>query len=159
MEMDMSPTPMAYRTRSSKRARSPSSPTQYDRPAVSTPLLTPLMLRNMAHEPFCLTVSLFVLQKRFSSAHDTSMPVPLPPFHPTAMRLRGLSEDWVSQTQDLRLESPSLEQSRFSTPVETPGEAHIDEVVMVDEPMVRAHSSSACSCALLHPLHFSTRSV
>ncbi|KAM5542566.1 hypothetical protein V8D89_003527 [Ganoderma adspersum] len=105
MEMDLTPTPTAYRTRSSKRARSPSSPTQYDRPS-----------------------------KRFSSSHDTSMPIPLPPFHPAAMRLRGSPEDWVSQTQDLRLESPSLEQSRFGTPVDVQGEVHVDEV-MVDEPM------------------------
>ncbi|KAI1788478.1 hypothetical protein LXA43DRAFT_1025310 [Ganoderma leucocontextum] len=105
MEMDMASTPMPYRTRSSKRARSPSSPTQYDRPS-----------------------------KRFSSSHDTSIPIPLPPFHPAATRLRGSPEDWVSQTQDLRLESPSLEQSRFGTPVEAQGEVRIDEV-MVDEPM------------------------
>lgn len=65
------------------------------------------------------------------------MPIPLPPFHPAAVRFRGLSEDWVSQTQDLRLESPSLEQSRFGTPVEVQREVRIDEV-MVDEPMVRA---------------------
>ncbi|PIL30496.1 hypothetical protein GSI_07196 [Ganoderma sinense ZZ0214-1] len=120
MDMDMTPTPTSYRTRSSKRARSPSSPTQYDRPSLMTPifLVTPISL----------------LKKRFSSSHDTSVPIPLPPFHPAAMRLRGSPEDWVSQTQDLRLESPSLEQSRFSTPVEALGEVRIDEV-MVDEPM------------------------
>ncbi|TFK93124.1 hypothetical protein K466DRAFT_619686 [Polyporus arcularius HHB13444] len=105
MEVDMPP--ISYRTRSSaKRARSPSSPTQYDRPS-----------------------------KRASSSIDTSVPLPLPP---ALARVRGRSEDWVSQTQELRLESPSLDSSGYSTPVSL-GEAagvRIDEV-MVDEPMVR----------------------
>lgn len=85
------------------------------------------------------------------------MPIPLPPFHPTAVRLRGSPEDWVSQTQDLRLESPSLEQSRFGTPVEIQGEVHVDEV-MVDEPMVRALSLPAPSLVLGF-MPFSTPSV
>ncbi|EJF62606.1 hypothetical protein DICSQDRAFT_179910 [Dichomitus squalens LYAD-421 SS1] len=114
MEVDMTPVP--YRTRSTtKRARSPSSPTQYDRPS-----------------------------KRFSSGHDTSMPFPPSSFHPVATRLRGSPEDWVSQTQDLRLGSP-LEQSRVGTPVEVQGEeVRIDEV-MVDEPMCENDNSMSIS--------------
>ena len=88
------------------------------------------------------------LQKRFSSGHDTSTPLPLPPFHPAATRLRGSPEDWVSQTQDLRLGSP-LEQSRVGTPAEAQGEeVRIDEV-MVDEPMVRSPTLFYLSYSLI----------
>ncbi|RPD59139.1 hypothetical protein L226DRAFT_613984 [Lentinus tigrinus ALCF2SS1-7] len=105
MEVDVPPMP--YRTRSStKRSRSPSSPTQYDRPS-----------------------------KRASSGMDTSVPLP---FQPALARVRVRTEDWVSQTQGLRLESPSLENSGYNTPVslEDAAGVRIDET-MVDEPMVR----------------------
>ncbi len=64
------------------------------------------------------------------------MPLSFPPFQPAVARLRGRSEDWVSQTQDLRLGSPLTEGSGYSTPVSNLGtEVRIDEV-MVDESMV-----------------------
>ena len=75
-----------------------------------------------------------VTQKRAASGQDASIPFSRIQPHPST---RGRSEDWVTQTQDLRLESPSLSCSGFNTPVSQPGEVRIDEV-MVDEDMVRS---------------------
>ncbi|KAI0747672.1 hypothetical protein C8Q80DRAFT_1104343 [Daedaleopsis nitida] len=105
MEVDMSTSP--YRTRSStKRARSPSSPTHYDRPS-----------------------------KRAASGLDTSVPISIPPYQQLVTRFRGKSEDWVSQTQGLRLESPLSDGSGFNTPVSHPEAGVLVDDVMVDEAM------------------------
>ena len=82
----------------------------------------------------CLTFVVCVTQKRAASGQDASIPFSRIQPHPST---RGRSEDWVTQTQDLRLESPSLSCSGFNTPVSQPGEVRIDEV-MVDEDMVRS---------------------
>lgn len=128
---------MSQRTRSAtKRARSPSSPSQYDRPSVCSQtiiILQPCQLFGLGK------------QKRISSVHDTS--IPFPPFQPAGSRARGRSDDWVSQTQGLRLESPLLESSGCSTPVSHHGsefEGRGDEA-MVDEPMVCISVTYLCS--------------
>lgn len=64
------------------------------------------------------------------------MSLPFPPFPSAISRFRGGSEDWVSQTQDLRLASPLTDGSGYNTPVsQLSAEVRVDEV-MVDEPMV-----------------------
>ncbi|OJT04098.1 hypothetical protein TRAPUB_5250 [Trametes pubescens] len=116
MEVDMTPIPVRVTRSATKRARSPSSPGQYDRPS-----------------------------KRVASTHDASVPIAFPPFqtspashglpHSPTARLRNTPQDWVSQTQSMRLESPASEQSGFSTPMtEEGGDVRVDEV-MTDEPM------------------------
>ncbi|KAI0328124.1 hypothetical protein GY45DRAFT_1372676 [Cubamyces sp. BRFM 1775] len=139
MEVDMQPIPLRATRSSTKRARSPSSPGQYDRPS----------------------------KRVSSSGHDTSVPISFPHFQTTpashglpnipVARLRNMSQDWVSQTQSMRLESPASEQGGFSTPppvttVDDGGQIRVDEV-MADEPMLGdemsispqrlSHSSSA----------------
>ncbi|KAH9923962.1 uncharacterized protein BXZ73DRAFT_103694 [Epithele typhae] len=110
MEIDMVAS-MPYRTRSStKRARSPeSSPTQCDRPS-----------------------------KRAVSNYGSGVPLPSPPLESPAIRVRNHSEDWVSQTQDLRIESPALSipGSGFNTPGSQPGEIRVDAVMFEDEQMM-----------------------
>ena len=118
--------PIPYRTRSAtKRARSPSSPTHYDRPAV----------RHLGvHQLLALTCpdAYWYSQKRAASGYDTSVSIPPMPL-PSVSRSR--SEDWVAQTRGLRLESPTLVCSGFNTPVSQPEGVRIDEE-MVYEPMV-----------------------
>ncbi|KAL1947431.1 hypothetical protein VTO73DRAFT_14392 [Trametes versicolor] len=126
MEVDMTPMPMRVTRSATKRARSPSSPGQYDRPS-----------------------------KRVASTHDASVPIAFPPFQtspashglpssPTS-RLRNTPQDWVSQTQSMRLESPASEQSGFSTPMtEEGGDVRIDEV-MTDEPMPNDENTMSVS--------------
>ncbi|KAI0831768.1 hypothetical protein BC628DRAFT_1335988 [Trametes gibbosa] len=119
--------PMRVTRSATKRARSPSSPSQYERPA-----------------------------KRATgrSGQDTSVPLSLPAFqtspashglpNPPAPRLRNASLDWVSQTQSMRLASPASEQGGLALAVDEHGDAggaagggvdvRIDEV-MADEPM------------------------
>lgn len=135
----MTPMPMRVTRSATKRARSPSSPGQYDRPSVR------LLATNVRGRPFPDPIAL--RQKRVASTHDASVPIAFPPFQtspashglpssPTS-RPRNMPQDWVSQTQSMRLESPASEQSGFSTPMtEEGGDVRIDEV-MTDEPMVR----------------------
>ncbi|KAH9890675.1 hypothetical protein C8Q73DRAFT_747511 [Cubamyces lactineus] len=120
MEVDMQPIPLRATRSSTKRARSPSSPGQYDRPS----------------------------KRVSSSGHDTSVPISFPHFQTnpashglpniSVARLRNTPQDWVSQTQSMRLESPASEQGGFSTPpvttVDDGGQIRVDEV-MADEPM------------------------
>ncbi|KAI0668539.1 hypothetical protein C8Q78DRAFT_1071396 [Trametes maxima] len=134
MEIDMSPMPLRATRSSTKRARSPSSPGQYERPS-----------------------------KRTFSVHDTSVPISAPVFQTSPAshglpnhslaRLRNLSQDWVSQTQSMRLESPASEHSGLSTPMtDDGGEIRIDEV-MADEPM--AADENTMSVSSPRPSHVS----
>ncbi|OSC97623.1 hypothetical protein PYCCODRAFT_1471672 [Trametes coccinea BRFM310] len=127
MEVDMQPIALRATRSATKRARSPSSPTQYDRPS----------------------------KRMVSSGHDTSVPIAFPPFQTSAAtnslsntavaRLRNASQDWVSQTQSMRLESPASEQSGFSTPItDEGGDVRIDEV-MADDPMPADENSMSVS--------------
>ncbi|CDO74880.1 hypothetical protein BN946_scf185004.g30 [Trametes cinnabarina] len=57
------------------------------------------------------------------------------PSHGYLARCRNNSQDWVSQTRSMRLESPASEQSGVSTPItDEGGDIRIDEI-MADEPM------------------------
>ncbi|KAI8999000.1 hypothetical protein BD414DRAFT_141337 [Trametes punicea] len=131
MEVDMQPIPLRATRSSTKRARSPSSPGQHDRPP-------PVKKRGGV-----------------SSGHDTSVPISFPPFPTSAAshglpgtsmaRLRHQPQDWVSQTQSMRLESPASEHSGFSTPVSDGGaDVRIDEV-MADEPMPQDDNAMSVS--------------
>ncbi|KAI0373325.1 hypothetical protein BV20DRAFT_805681 [Pilatotrama ljubarskyi] len=116
MEVDMQPIPLRVTRSSTKRARSPSSPGQFDRPS-----------------------------KRVSSGHDTSVPISFPPLqtspashglpNPSPTRLRNVPQDWVSQTQSMRLESPASEHSGFNTPMTDDGGQPRNDELMADESM------------------------
>ncbi|KAI0781318.1 hypothetical protein BD413DRAFT_27209 [Trametes elegans] len=124
MEVDMQPIPLRATRSSTKRSRSPSSPGQYDRPS-----------------------------KRASSGRDTSMPLAFPPLqtslashglhNPSVARLRQPSQDWVSQTQCMRLASPVSEHSGFSTPItDDGGEVRVDEIMADDSMAADEHAIS-----------------
>ncbi|KAI0637367.1 hypothetical protein C8Q77DRAFT_1097199 [Trametes polyzona] len=137
MEVDMQSTPLRATRSATKRARSPSSPGQYDRPS----------------------------KRAQSSGHDMSVPIAFPAFQtspaehglPTAgavTRLRNPSQDWVSQTQSMRLESPASEQSGLNTPItdDDHGRDARGDEVMADESMPGDENTMSISPP--RPSHF-----